>query len=208
MASRTYITNPKGSSGNSGATSGGISMGAQGAAVGAAVAGPVGAVVGGVVGAVGGLIGGGQADKADYYRSIARQWEKQGRARQASLELRNMLREFRLARANAIMGINAEAGGNQSSAPVGAVGSLGSQYAFNDAYYRADYQIKKQITKYYTKAGKANANAQQSFATVGGLLQLGGVAYGAYSAVQKAQGDKLATTMSTTGYDKVKTSGS
>jgi hypothetical protein len=125
---------------------------AQGAAVGAAIAGPVGAVVGGVIGAVGGLFKG---KSASYKRKSERQSQKLQET-QVALQRRDLILEGYVQRARSVAAAAAqdEGGGLQSSAPLGAVSSVGSQLEFNLGYFDRQANTLNKRNKYAMKSGK------------------------------------------------------
>jgi len=171
MASPTQVYDPSTGvgRGNSQAASGAVAGAAQGAAAGAAVGSVVpvigtaiGAVVGGVVGAVAGWFGGGQMDKATMHKRKAEKWGTLGKEREAAVARNQMLRDFRIARAEAAVQIGAEGGGMQGSA-TGALSAIGNQYVFSDAFFGGQTHIQKQTARHLRKAGRAQAAANTTF---------------------------------------------
>lgn len=173
MTSAVSIGNPGAvvgaGTGHSQATSGAVAGAAQGAAAGAAVGSivpgignaigaVVGGVVGGVVGAVAGWFGGGAMDKATKHKKKAARWIEAGKDREAALARANMLRQYRAARASALVSIASEEGGTLGSA-TGAVSAMGSQYAFGDAFFGGQVHIQKSAAKHLSKAAKATNKA-------------------------------------------------
>lgn len=161
--------------GSGGATTGALSGAAQGASAGAAF-GPWGAVIGGVIGGVAGFFGGSSADRAQQMLRKARAWEKQGKNREAAIAIRDAVRNFRATRAASVAAIGSEGGGLESSAPAGAVGAMGSQYAFSRAFTQGQFMIQQKVSKFLNKAGKANAASQNMFA----MLDAGASIAGAF----------------------------
>lgn len=165
--SQTFINDPSTGVGgsHSQANSGALMGAAQGAAAGA-VFGPVGAVVGGVVGAIGGFFGGGKMDKATKNKKKAEKWAGLGKEREAALSRNRMLREFRQSRAEAAVMVGAE--GGQSSSQ-GAISAVGSQYAFNDAFFGGQTMIGNKVAMHMRKAGRSAAQANQIFGAMDAL---------------------------------------
>lgn len=150
----------------SGAASGAMGGAAQGAAVGAA-AGPVGMIAGAVIGGIAGGIAGGEADKSAYYKKMAEKWALQAKEREFSRNtIREPLRQYRMMRAQAMMGITNEAGGTRSSAPQGAVSSMGAQYGENYNYALGQLYIQRKYSKFMNKSKKAANAAQMIFSTM------------------------------------------
>jgi len=146
--------------GHDAASSGAMAGAAEGASSGAMVGsyfGPigtvVGAVVGAVVGGVAGWVSGAFEDKAKKHLKKAAKWANAGKDREAAVARANMLRTYRIARANAVVQIGQEDGGMQGSA-TGATSSLGAQYAFGDAYFGGQVHIQKEYARQMKKAQK------------------------------------------------------
>ena len=148
---------------------GGISGAAQGAATGAAIGGPVGAVVGGVIGGILGIFGGSKAKKARKYANKAQLTQRQQEQLAAGIQRRDMIREARIARAQAVAASAVESGGLQSSAPQGAIGSLGSQTTSNLSYFDNQVGLGNLAFSYNQKAGKYARQSQSIF----GLMDAG-----------------------------------
>lgn len=132
---------------------------ASGAAAGASF-GPVGAVVGGIIGGIGGLMGGNAAKKARKYQNIAAAFEAKSKIQQAALARRDMIRQARVAQANAIAFAASEEGGLQSSASQGALASSESQLGFGLNYLKTQFELQRGVTTNLQKAGKYQAQAQ------------------------------------------------
>lgn len=146
-------------------TTGGAASGAaSGAAAGMMVAGPIGAVIGGIVGGVVGLFGGKKAKKARKFAEKAQKVERQQAQLGAAVQRRDMIRQARMARAQAVAASAAEGGGLQSSAPQGAVASIGSQLTSNINYFDWQTDLSNEAQQYKAKAGKyaRQANAISS----------------------------------------------
>lgn len=159
-------------------TSGALSGAGQGAAAGAMVAGPIGAVIGGIIGGIAGLFGGKKAAKARKFAEKANATERQQAQLQAGVQRRDMIRQARMVRAQAVAASAAEGGGLQSSAPQGAISSIGSQLTSNINYF--DYQVglSNQAQQYRSKAGKY-ARSAAAFTT--GISALSSIASNAGS---------------------------
>jgi hypothetical protein len=162
--SSTMITNPTAPSPTSGRGSGTVSGAAQGAAAGASF-GPVGIVAGAVIGGIAGFLGGAQQDASARHASLAYKYAHMQKLREAAIVRRDKLREFRMMRSQAMLGILGEEGGSRSSAPQGAVSSLQSQYGFNINYFDTSAYIQSQYQKHSNKAGKHAASANMIMAT-------------------------------------------
>lgn len=165
--SGTTITTPSvGSTGHSGAASGGVSGAASGASAGFAAGGPWGAVIGGVVGAAAGIFGGNQMDRAAEHLAKARAWATAGKEREAAIQMRDMLRQFRIKRAMAMAAIGAEEGGTRSSSPMGAIGAFGAQYAFGKGFFEGQVFIQRKVNKQLEKANKDQQAANMTFGMI------------------------------------------
>lgn len=166
---------------------GALTGAAQGAITGAQIAGPYGAVVGAVIGAVGGAIGGGQAKKARKYANKAKALQRAMSLMDAGIQRRDMVRAFRIGRAESVAASAASGeGGLLSSAPIGAISSLGSQFKFNLRYF--DQRIRDFMTmqSYVDKAGKY-ANKAATTGAIMGALNSAASAYGAMKPVTPSQ---------------------
>lgn len=166
--------------GNSGQMSGAVGGAAQGAATGAMVGGPVGAVIGGVIGGIAGAIGGRKVDKAKQYKQIAAKWQTHGAERQAAVQIRDQVREFRMKRSMAMANIGNEEGGTRSSAPRGALGSMSAQYSFNRNYAFGQIYIGRQVSRYLQKAGQEMNAANTTFALMDSASSLISTGYGLF----------------------------
>lgn len=165
----TRIDRPTANTPTSGRGSGAISGAAQGAAAGTMVMPGIGTVVGAVIGAAAGYLGGAEQDKSAKHASLAYKYAKLRQERGAAVARRDIIRQFRISRAQAMMGIGAEQGGTRSSAPQGAIASMGSQYAFNSSYFDADFWLNSMYMKHAKKAGKHAAAANTINATAGAV---------------------------------------
>lgn len=196
--SGTMINDPKANMPTSGRGSGVVSGAAQGAAAGAAIAGPYGAVIGAVVGGISGFIGGSEADKSAKHATMAYKYAQLRQERQAAVARRDIVRQFRMARAIAMTMIGNESGGTRSSAPQGAVGSLGAQFGFNTAFFDADVYLQRQFQKHSTKAGKHAASANMINSSLGAVTSAVGSSGFSFSSAQRGYSGLGNETLSST----------
>lgn len=155
----TKIKDPKANNPVSGRGSSTTTGAAAGAVAGTAVMPGVGTVVGAVIGAAWGFLGGSEQDKSAKHATLASKYARLRQERQAAVARRDIVRQFRMARASAMTIVGNESGGTRSSAPQGAVSSLGTQFGFNTAFFDADVYLQQQFQKHSTKAGKHAAAA-------------------------------------------------
>jgi hypothetical protein len=92
--------------------------------------------------------------KARKYADKASEVERQQAQMAAGIQRREMVRQARIARAQSVAAAAAESGGLQSSAPMGAVSSMGSQLTSNLAYFDWQVGLGNQAQIYKKKAGK------------------------------------------------------
>jgi hypothetical protein len=163
---------------NSEETSGAVSGAVKGAAAGAAIAGPVGAVVGAVIGAISGWLGGTSKSKARKAAETQQQIEKT----RAALDRRNIILEGYVARARAVAAAGAQddGGGLQSSAPLGAISSVGSQLEFNVQYFNTQANLLTKRNKYVRDSSKY-AQYASNVSSIGSLISTGYSVYGLYN---------------------------
>jgi len=161
----------------------------SGAMQGMAVAGPIGAVIGGIIG----LIGGTKAKKARQYANKAAATERQQAQLAAAVERRDMIRQSRIARAQAVASSASESGGLQSSAPRGAISSIGSQTVSNLNYFDWQVGLGNEAQYYKQRAGKfaRSADTFNSFIKLGAMA--GGAAYNAFSSSGSSVGNTIYT---------------
>jgi hypothetical protein len=157
----------------------------QGAAAGYMAGGVWGAIIGGAVGAVGGLF----SKKAKKYRRDA---EKEGKLiaeREQAIQRRDIVRNFRMARAQALAAGSSESGGGGSSV-AGALGSIDTQGAFNINFFDTQINSQKRIQKLVNKSEK-------SAAISGAIMSLiSSVGQGASSMGSMGGGSKSSSTSS------------
>ena len=163
-------------------TTGAIGGAAQGAAAGYAIAGPYGAVVGGVLGGVMGLFGGGAARKARLFTNSAKKTERTLSYFEAAVQRRDMIRQARIGRAEALAaGTSQGTGGLESSGVQGALSSVSSQANFNIRYFDARIADYLKMQEWVDKAGKASTTA----GTWNSFLQAGLSAASIYNSFSK-----------------------
>jgi hypothetical protein len=122
---------------------------AQGAAAGAAF-GPVGAAVGGIIGGIAGIFG----SKANKAKRRARKEQRRMTEREQAVQRRDLIRNFRLARAQALAAGSSETGGLESSGVQGAAASIASQGVFNLNFFDAQVASQRRINDLLKTAGK------------------------------------------------------
>lgn len=152
--------------GEQGMGAGALSGAAAGAAAGSAILPGWGTVIGGVVGGIAGAVSGAFMDKGKVYERMARKYSRQGKEREAAIQIRDQLRAFRMQRANALVMGYSDAGGSQSTAPVGGISAMGNQYAFGTNYTDAQMYLARQSEKFTNKAGNAYNTAKMGFAMI------------------------------------------
>jgi hypothetical protein len=160
-------------------SSGAASGAAQGAAAGAAF-GPWGAIIGGVIGGIAGALSGKKAKEAKKYAALARGVRREQQTMQLAVARRDVVRQQRMAVAQAIAAGTADAG-VESSAIKGATSS--SQTQGQSAINYFDTQVSKDnlFQIYAAKSGKAAQSSQEIMSFIGaagGLAQAGGDLYG------------------------------
>lgn len=161
---------------------GGVTGAAQGAAAGAAF-GPIGIVAGAIIGGALGALGGDRRRKAKRYAAKAAEVRRKQQTMKLAIERRDVVRQFRLARAQAVAA-GASEGDVGSSAIQGASSSLTSQTKGSLSYFDTQVALDNQYQAYAKKAGKAAGQAEDLSALVGvlGEATTAGVnAYGLYS---------------------------
>lgn len=98
--------------------------------------------------------------KARKFADKASEVERQQAQLAVGVQRRDMVRQARIARAQAVAASAAESGGLQSSAPQGAISSMGTQLTSNLSYF--DYQVGlgNQAQIFRKKAGKYARQAE------------------------------------------------
>lgn len=148
---------------------GAASGAASGAKIGAAVGGPVGAAVGAVLGGIAGLFGGKKKKKAKKFAAKAQAEDMRMQERAQAVQRRDIVRQFRMARAQALAAGSSESGGLQSSGIQGSLSSIGSQGRFNLGYFDTQIDNQQLRNSYAKKAGKYASQAGDIF----GILEAG-----------------------------------
>lgn len=163
-------------------TSGAISGAAQGAAAGTMIMPGIGTAIGAVVGAIGGFMSGSKSRAARLAANKGKKIEREISYMNAAVDRRDLVRGARIARAQSVAASAISEGGLQSSAPRGAISSIGAQTGFNLGYF--DWRISKLalMQQYYDKAGKYAAQASNIAGITSGLLSLASSGYQAYGA--------------------------
>lgn len=174
--SNSYINNPgtQIGHGNQGAGTGAATGAAAGAAAGTAIFPGIGTAIGAVVGGVVGAIAGAFGDKGKMYERKAHKWEKLGKTREAGVQIRDAVDNFRQQRAMQMATIGAESGGTQSSAPMGAVASFGSQYVFGMNFNQGQNYIQGKVQKNMRKAGENYNKSKNTFAYLDAATSIAG----------------------------------
>jgi hypothetical protein len=108
--------------------------------------------------------------KAQTYMNKASAVERQQAQLAAAVQRRDLVRQARIARARTVSAAATEGGGLQSSAPMGAISSLGSQASSNLNYFDRQIGLGNQAQGYKAKAGKYMAKAENA-AFWGGTAQ-------------------------------------
>lgn len=157
---------------------------AQGAAVGFTVAGPWGAAAGAVVGAIGGLF----SSKANAAKRQASKEQRIMAEREAGIQRRDLVRQFRMARAQALASGSSQEGGLESSAVQGALGSIGSQGKANLSFFDTQVKSNRKINSLLNKASgyESTAGVIGSLVSLGSDLASSGV-LGSYKGGKKSQ---------------------
>jgi len=140
----------------------------QGAAAGAAVAGPIGAVFGGVIGAISGIF----KKKANNKKKEATRIERQMYEREQAIQRRDMVRQMRVARAQAVAA-GTDMGG-LGSGVAGATSSVAAQGASNLRFFGNQISLGIRRNSLLDKAAKYDSTS----ATIGSLVQVGASAAG------------------------------
>lgn len=164
----------------------------QGAQAGFAVGGPWGAAAGAVIGGVAGLFGGSQAARARQMANKARMLERKMSLLAAAVARRDMIRGARISRAESLARITGGEGesGLSSSAPLGALASTGSQFAFNMNYFDTRIRNWLQVQKFVDRAGKyANRSAN-----TGALMDMTASAVSSFGSIKGVTPSQLPST--------------
>lgn len=162
---------------------------AQGAAAGAAF-GPWGAVIGAVVGGALGYFSGGKKAEAKKYASKAQDVRRRQQSLRLAVERRDIIRNQRMARANAVAA-GASEGGVQSSAVSGAISGIDAQGKSAASYFDAQVDLDAAFQMYAKKAGKKAGQAAELdtlLGSAGSLATVGGDLYGLSKSSPQAGG--------------------
>lgn len=189
--------------------SGALGGAAQGAQAGA-IFGPIGAGIGAAFGGIAGAFSGSSQHRAQRLMKKANKLDYQRRLKQSAIQRRDMIREYRMTRALMTATAFAETGGSTSSTTQAGLGSFGSQFSFNRAFFDEQAGMQKQIGSWTKKAGKAASNAEMISGTIGlvaGVATSIGGAVGSLQAYNAQASSNLWRTTNATGYGMVKPSG-
>lgn len=127
-----------------------------------------GSVIGTAINVIGGIFSFGARKKAKKYANRAAAVERQQAQLEAAVQRRDLVRQSRIARAQAVAASASESGGLQSSAPQGAIGSVGSQTISNLSYFDRQVGMGNEAQAYRQKAGKYASRAE-NISTITGL---------------------------------------
>lgn len=171
--------------------SGAVAGAAQGAAVGS-VFGPVGTVIGAVIGGAVGYFSGAEKKLAKKYGRLAQDTRRRQQQMQMAIQRRDLVRQARITRAQALAAGTSE--GNVTSSSVqGGVSSITAQTESALTYFEAQVGQDNLFQQYAKKAGKHAGKAAELdtlLASAGDLVTVGANAYGAF----KGPGGSKATT--------------
>ena len=195
----TQIVNPEARTPTSGRGSGIVSGAAQGAAAGAQTGNVYGIIAGAVIGGFAGWLGGSKQDKSARYASLAYKYAKLRMERQAAITRRNIINEFRMARAKSMTMIGNEEGGTRSSSPQGSIFSLGAQFGFNISYFDADVYLQEQYQKFANKAKKQAVAANNINATLTSVAKAFGPMAGGFSTSSAPSSSSTGSTGTSSG---------
>lgn len=141
--------------------SGAVQGAMQGASAGAAF-GPWGAAVGALLGGIGGALGGHKKKEARRNAARAAEMRRKQQQLRAALQRRDIIREQRMARANAVAA-GASDGEVSSSAVQGAIGATSAQGRSAVNYFDSQVSLDNAYQTYAKKAGKAAGDAAEIF---------------------------------------------
>lgn len=127
----------------------------QGAMAGASL-GPVGIVAGALFGA----FSGSKARKARKAANKAQAERRKMEDVQNTAMRRQQFREYYIGRAESVAAGASDAGGLESSPVLGAVGGLGSQFAYNTRYFDTQMNFQTQYENYMRRSQKQGAQSQ------------------------------------------------
>lgn len=127
------------------------------------------AAVGAAVKLIGGLFGAAKAAKAAKYRRKAASKGREIVEKEQAVQRRDIVRNLRVARAQALAQGATESGGTRSSGTQGVSGSFASQSLFNLDFFEGQAEKSRRKFEFELKADKYQANAEQTIA-VSGLI--------------------------------------
>lgn len=164
-------------------TGGGAAAGAaQGAAAGAAF-GPWGALVGAVIGGAVGYFSGAEKKLAKKYGKKAAAVRRQQQTMQLAIQRRDLVRQSRMARAQAVSA-GASESGVRSSAVTGATSSLDSQTTSALAYFDTQVANDNLYQQFAAKAGKHAQRAAGMDSILGSAAGVAGVGADIYGSLK------------------------
>lgn len=161
---------------------------AQGAATGAQVGGPWGAVIGAVIGGALGWASGKKRKKAKKFAALAEAQRRKQQQMQLAVQRRDIFRQQRLARANAIAA-GASDEGVTSSSVLGATASIDAQSRSAVSYFDTQVNLDNAYQMYAKKAGRAQGQADSLMSilgSAGNLATAGADIYGLSKQTQAA----------------------
>lgn len=128
------------------------------------IAGAIVEAVGGTIKLIGGLFGTSKKAKAAKYRRKAAAVDRQMVEKTQAVQRRDLIRNLRAARAQAMSQGASESGGTRSSGTQGVSGSLASQSLFNLDFFEGQAQKGKLKYTYEIKADKYESKANEIIA--------------------------------------------
>lgn len=153
---------------------------AQGAAIGTSILPGWGTAIGAVIGGAIGYFSGGKKAEAKKFAAKAQGVRRQQQALQLAIQRRDLVRQQRIARAQAVAA-GASESGVQSSAVMGAIGSIDAQGKSSASYFDAQVDLDAAFQMYAKKAGKKAGQAAEMdtlLGSLGSLAAVGGDLYG------------------------------
>lgn len=111
----------------------------------------------------------GKIKKAQKFADKASALERQQAQMATGIQRREMVRQARISRGQAVAAAASESGGLQSSAPQGARSSLSSQFTSNLNYFDTQVGLGNEVQGYKAKAGKY-ARQADNLTSLGNLL--------------------------------------
>jgi len=111
---------------------------------------------------IGDIVSRNKRRKAQTYMNKASAVERQQAQLAAAIQRRDLVRQSRIARARTVAAAASESGGLQSSAPAGAISSIGTQATSNLNYFDRQIGLGNEAQGYKAKAGKYLAKAENA----------------------------------------------